>query len=157
MPSNPYRPHPNSDDYLLRPFRAGRVYCNATQAKAWARFPRPFGPKSPSQGPSGRNRLQSPTGSQAIILSALRAPCAGWLTAGSKSSTKCGSTEPLTTLSSITAINFNTALGSFSSTTPNPSFFPLKTDRKSFGACGTDKGRARYRCLRSLGDDWPLL
>jgi hypothetical protein len=114
--------------------RAGRVYCNATQAKAWARFPRPFGPKSPSQGPSGRNRLQSPTGSQAIILSALRAPCAGWLTAGSKSSTKCGSTEPLTTLSSITTINFNTALGSFSSTSPNPSFFPLKTDRKSFGA-----------------------
>jgi hypothetical protein len=57
----PYRPHPNSDDYLLRPFsssnpawrvfftvgapkqhlmRAGRVYCNATQAKAWARFPK---------------------------------------------------------------------------------------------------------------------
>jgi hypothetical protein len=25
--------------------RAGRVYCNATQAKAWAGFPRPFGPK----------------------------------------------------------------------------------------------------------------
>jgi hypothetical protein len=42
---NPYRPHPNSDDYLLRPFRAGRVYCTATQAKAWARFPRPFRPK----------------------------------------------------------------------------------------------------------------
>jgi hypothetical protein len=36
---------PNSDDYLLRPFRAGRVYCKATQAKAWAEFPRPFGPK----------------------------------------------------------------------------------------------------------------
>jgi hypothetical protein len=35
----------NSDDYLLRPFRADRVYCNATQAKAWAKFPRPFGPK----------------------------------------------------------------------------------------------------------------
>jgi hypothetical protein len=41
----PYRPHRNSDDYLLRPFRAGRVYCNRTQAKAWAKFPRPFGPK----------------------------------------------------------------------------------------------------------------
>src|SRR6202008_5139195 len=45
---NPYRPHPNSDDYLLRPFRAGRVYCNATQAKAWARFPKPFGPTLPA-------------------------------------------------------------------------------------------------------------
>jgi hypothetical protein len=50
MPGNPYRPHPNSDDYLLRPFRAGRVYCNATQAKAWARFPRPFGPKPAAMG-----------------------------------------------------------------------------------------------------------
>src|ERR1700757_3775444 len=27
---NPYRPHPNSDDYLPRPYRAGRFYCNAT-------------------------------------------------------------------------------------------------------------------------------
>jgi hypothetical protein len=26
--------------------RAGRVYYNATQAKAWAQFPRPFGPKT---------------------------------------------------------------------------------------------------------------
>src|ERR1700745_3921929 len=25
-------------DWLLRPFRAGRVDCNATQAKAWARI-----------------------------------------------------------------------------------------------------------------------
>jgi hypothetical protein len=70
---------PNSDDYLLRPFsssnpawrvfftvgapkqhlmRAGRGYCNATQAKTWAKFPRPF----------GRNQLQSPTGSQAKNL-----------------------------------------------------------------------------------------
>jgi hypothetical protein len=37
---NPYRPHPNSDDHLLRPFRPDRVYCNATQAKAWAKFPK---------------------------------------------------------------------------------------------------------------------
>ena len=50
---NPYRPHPNSDDYLLRPFRAGRVYCNANQATAGLG----------SQGPSRRSRLQSPTGS----------------------------------------------------------------------------------------------
>jgi len=49
---------PDSDDYLLRPLRAGRVYCNATQAKAWAWS---------FQGPSGRNRLQNPTGSQAIL------------------------------------------------------------------------------------------
>jgi FkbM family methyltransferase len=51
----PYRPHPNSDDYLLRPFRAGRVYCNATQAKAWARFPRPFGPKAAPQSDRGES------------------------------------------------------------------------------------------------------
>ena len=38
------------------PFRAGRVYCNATQAKAWANFPRPFGPK----------RLQNPTEARAV-------------------------------------------------------------------------------------------
>jgi len=38
------------------PSAADRVYCNATQAKAWALS---------SQGPSGRNRLQSPTGSSA--------------------------------------------------------------------------------------------
>jgi hypothetical protein len=35
--------------YLLRPFRADRVYCNATQAKALAKFPRPFGPKPASK------------------------------------------------------------------------------------------------------------
>jgi hypothetical protein len=34
-------------------------------------------------------------------------------TAGSKSFIKCGWIEPLTTLSSITAINSNTAPGSF--------------------------------------------
>jgi hypothetical protein len=51
---NLYRPHPNSDDYLLRLFRAGRVYCNATQAKAWAMFPRPFRPKPASKSVSFR-------------------------------------------------------------------------------------------------------
>jgi len=33
--------------------------------------------------------------------------------------------------SSITAINSNTAPGSFSFSNPNPTIFPLKTDRKS--------------------------
>jgi hypothetical protein len=49
---NPYRPHPNSDDYLLRPFRADRVYCKPTQAEAWAEIPRPFGPR-PASNPTG--------------------------------------------------------------------------------------------------------
>jgi hypothetical protein len=45
MPGQSISTAPKFDDCLLRPFRAGRVYCNATQAKAWAKFPRPFGPK----------------------------------------------------------------------------------------------------------------
>ena len=40
--------------------------------------------------------------------------CADSVTAGSKSFTRCGWIEPYTTQSSITAINSNTALGSFS-------------------------------------------
>jgi hypothetical protein len=82
---------PNSDDYLLRPFRAGRVYCNATQAKAWAEFPRPFGPKpAPSPtgsqaaawamfprpfGPSGRHQTpQRQTNAQPLTPTANRRP-----------------------------------------------------------------------------------
>ena len=42
-------------------------------------------------------------------------PYADWRTAGSKSFTKCGWIEPLTTPSSITAINSSTAPGSFNS------------------------------------------
>jgi hypothetical protein len=58
MPGQSIRPHPNSDDYLLRPFRADRVYCNAIQAKAWAKFSRPFGPKLTPKS-ERRPRLQS--------------------------------------------------------------------------------------------------
>src|SRR5258707_3959070 len=53
-------------------------------------------------------------------------PCAGSATAGSKSSTKCGSIEPLTMPSSITAINSNTAPGSFSFNNPNPNYCSLE-------------------------------
>jgi hypothetical protein len=71
MPGQSISTAPNSDDYLLRPCRAGRVYCNSTQAKAWA-----LG----FQDPSGRNRLQSPTGSQALAWVAppkRQPPCRG--------------------------------------------------------------------------------
>jgi hypothetical protein len=65
--------------------------------------------------------------------------CAVSVTAGSKSFTKCGPIEPRTTPSSISAINYNTAPGSFNlknvnKNVNNQSFFPLQTDRKSSSA-----------------------
>jgi hypothetical protein len=65
---------------------------------------------------------------------AMPMPYAGSVTAGSKSSTKCGSITPLTTPSSITAIKSNTAPGFFSFNLTNNLIFPLQTDRKSFRA-----------------------
>ena len=65
---------------------------------------------------------------------AMPMPYAGSVTAGSKSSTKCGSIAPLTTPSSITAIKSNTAPGFFSFNLTNNSIFPLQTNRKSFRA-----------------------
>ena len=57
---------------------------------------------------TSKERLEALTHGRKAVL------CVDSVTAGSKSFTKCGSIARHTTQSSITAINSNTALGSFS-------------------------------------------